>query len=235
VFLLTAIAAVLLMASLFSRGLGSQWQSAIVPHFFQYVSYIQTELGSPPSEARAQALAQRLPIQIQVHDRQSGNVIFSTRQQAYQIYFEFKRPRSRDNGVSELFLALGGLTILLALCYLCIRHLLKPIGKLQSTVQKITEGDLTARANAKGSDDLAVLAHSVDRMSRRIQQMLDAKRELLLAISHELRSPLTRARLATELLEPSRHQQKLKTDIDEMESLISRRSRYCATHNRRCR
>lgn len=272
VFLLTAIAAVLLMASLFSRGLGSQWQSAIVPHFFQYVSYIQIDLGSPPSEARAQALAQRLPIQIQVHDRPSGNVMFSTRQQAlpiaqlhftplprrgrsrdrgaprsappdhsnitisddrrhpilrleqddYQIYFEFRRPRSRDNGVSELFLALGGLTILLALCYLSIRHLLKPIGKLQSTVQKISEGDLTARANAKGSDDLAVLAHSVDRMSKRIQQMLDAKRELLLAISHELRSPLTRARLATELLEPSRHQQKLKTDIDEMESLISR-------------
>jgi signal transduction histidine kinase len=272
VFLLTAIAAVILMASLFSRGLGSQWRSAIVPHLFQYVSYIQTDLGDPPSEERARALIQHLPIQIQTHDRQSGKLVFTTRQRAlpidrlhftalplrrlsknqatlrsalaelkditisddrrqpilrfnqgdYQVYLEFERPRSRDSGMAELLLALGGLATLLCLCYLCIRHLLKPIGKLQSTVQKISEGDLTARANAKGSDDLAVLAHSVDRMSKRIQQMLDAKRELLLAISHELRSPLTRARVATELLDPSRHQQKLVADIDEMESLIAR-------------
>lgn len=270
-FILTAFAAVVLMASLFSRGLGSQWRSAIVPHLFQYVSYIQNDLGAPPSEERARALVKHLPIHIQTHDRRTGKILFSTRQRAlqterlrfkplpprrltadrsairsaiparaditiadskrqivlrlnqgdYHVYLEFKRPRSRDSGIGELILALAGLAALLTLCYLCIRQLLKPIGKLQATVQKISNGDLTARANATGTDDLAVLAHSVDRMSKRIQQMLDAKRELLLAISHELRSPLTRARVATELLEPSRHQQKLTADIVEMETLIA--------------
>lgn len=271
-FLLTAVAAVILMASLFSRGLGSQWRTAIVPHLFQYVSYIRSDLGAPPSESRAKALANRLNIQIQAHDSNTGTLIFSTLQRPipierlhfsplprsrsftdrkstnsgsaaiadisisndrrhpilrlnqgdFQVYVEFSRPRQRHSGVDELFLALGGLALLLALCYLAIRHLLKPIGKLQSTVHRISNGELTARANATGSDDLAVLAHSVDQMSERIQQMLDAKRELLLAISHELRSPLTRARVATELLEPSRHQQKLIADIEEMDTLIAR-------------
>ena len=118
--------------------------------------------------------------------------------------------------------AIAGLALLLGLCYLAIKHLLKPIGRLQVAVQRISNGDFSARTNIRGSNDLAVLAQSVDSMSGRIQQMLDAKRELLLAISHELRSPLTRARVAAELLGPSRNQRKLIVDIDEMEKLIAR-------------
>ena len=271
-FLLTALAAVLLMASLFSKGLGTQWRRAIVPHLFQYVEYIKEDLGDPIDEAQARALAARLPIQIEVYNASGNTMMFTTRARPLnienlhffeprrrrdgerrpvrdanratsnsisigddrrhpvvrvrtannQIFIEFARPRSRDTGVVELLLAISGLALLLALCYLLIRHLLKPIGQLQNTVQKISDGDLSARTNATGKDDLAALAQSVDQMSERIQQMLDAKRELLLAISHELRSPLTRARIATELLDASKHRQKIINDIDEMESLIAR-------------
>ena len=291
-FLLTAFAAVLLMGSLFSKGLGTQWRRAIVPHLFQYVEYIKNDLGTPVDEARARLLAERLPIQIQVNNASGDTMIFTTstrplkieniqfneprrrrlseprppggvrdqdRSKARgtadttehgtgrvsrannisigddrrhpvvrlqtdnnQIFIEFARPRSRDTGVVELLLAISGLALLLALCYFLIRRLLEPIGQLQNTVQKISDGDLSARTNATGKDDLAALAQSVDQMSERIQQMLDAKRELLLAISHELRSPLTRARIATELLDTSRHRQKIINDIDEMESLIAR-------------
>lgn len=269
--MLTAIAAVILMASLFSRGLGSQWQRAIVPHLYQYVTYIRNDLGTPPDEQRATELSERLPIQIQVHSQDTQAMLFTTRdkplafddirffkprrllkrqaqasEQAnnipldniaisegrrsvvlrmdvdeHQVYIEFTRPRGRERSHDELLLAIAGLALLLGLCYLAIRHLLRPIGHLQSTVQKISMGDLSARTHATGGGDLERLSNSVDEMSGRIQQMLDAKRELLLAISHELRSPLTRARLATELLEPSRHQSKLIKDIDEMDNLIA--------------
>jgi signal transduction histidine kinase len=49
-------------------------------------------------------------------------------------------------------------------------------------------------------DELGELAATINTMGADIHQMLEAKRTLLLAISHELRSPLTRARLNTELL-----------------------------------
>ena len=62
-------------------------------------------------------------------------------------------------------------------------------------------------------------------MGQDIRQMLDAKRALLLAISHELRSPLTRARLNTELLpetpEVTPQRDALMRDLQEMASLIS--------------
>lgn len=267
IFIVTAIAAVILLASLFTRGLGSQWQRAISPHLSQYVSYIRDDIGIPPNEARARNLAGRLPIEIQAH--QNNELLFTTRnapldigelkfsvrgrfredqrkrkshadtsghtvafnednnrpvlrlrQGDYSIYVEMGTPRGRGRGLDELIYAITGLALLLGLCYWLIRRSLAPIGRLQTTVQAISGGDLSVRTSESGSNDLAQLANSVDTMAERIQKMLDAKRELLLAISHELRSPLTRARVAADLVNESSFQQKIIQNIDEMELLI---------------
>jgi signal transduction histidine kinase len=58
-------------------------------------------------------------------------------------------------------------------------------------------------------------------MSARIKSMLEGKTGLLLAISHELRSPMTRMRINLELLEDSKTRRKLIDDLREMESLVS--------------
>ena len=79
VFVITAIAAAVLMSSLFTRGLGSQWQRAIVPHLIQYVAYVRDDLGSPINETRARELTSRVPIHIQAHDISTGELLFSTR------------------------------------------------------------------------------------------------------------------------------------------------------------
>ena len=57
-------------------------------------------------------------------------------------------------------------------------------------------------------------------MADDIQSMLDAKRQLLLAISHELRSPLTRAKVATAMIDDSQQQDSINHDLQEMENLI---------------
>lgn len=57
-------------------------------------------------------------------------------------------------------------------------------------------------------------------MADDIQRMLDAKRQLLLAISHELRSPLTRAKVAVELLDDAQQRTGIHRDLNEMEKLI---------------
>ena len=75
------------------------------------------------------------------------------------------------------------------------------------------------------ADELGQLADMMNTMGQDIRQMLDAKRGLLLAISHELRSPLTRARLNTELLpetpEVNPQRDALMRDLQEMAGLIS--------------
>src|SRR5262249_58323393 len=61
----------------------------------------------------------------------------------------------------------------------------------------------------------------INQMATSLQGMLDAKRALLLAISHELRSPLTRARVNAELVGEGEHRDALLRDLSEMRDLIS--------------
>jgi signal transduction histidine kinase len=81
-------------------------------------------------------------------------------------------------------------------------------------------GELTHRIKTKRKDEFGELAQTVNHMADDIEQMLEAKRQLLLAISHELRSPITRAKVALSLMDSSNLKQGLVDDLDEMERLI---------------
>jgi signal transduction histidine kinase len=79
--------------------------------------------------------------------------------------------------------------------------------------------------HAHHPDELGELAATINTMGADIHQMLEAKRTLLLAISHELRSPLTRARLNTELLpetpDVQAHREALLRDLGQMRDLVT--------------
>ncbi len=133
---------------------------------------------------------------------------------------------------------LAALLIITLLAYLYVRRLLRPLDDIRAGAQRFGTGDFGQAIpvrHPKRPDELGQLASTINTMGADIQQMLDAKRALLLAISHELRSPLTRARLNTELLpdtadvQPSREallrdlalMRDLVTDLLESERLAS--------------
>ncbi len=126
------------------------------------------------------------------------------------------------------WITLGLLLGLTALAYSRVRRMLRPLDDIQAGAQRFGAGDFAQPIpvrRARHPDELGELATTINTMGADIHQMLDAKRTLLLAISHELRSPLTRARLNTELLpetlevQPARDA--LLRDLGQMRDLIS--------------
>ena len=96
------------------------------------------------------------------------------------------------------------LMLLLVLAgYAIVRRLLKPLDDIGAGAQRFGRGEFATPIPIRRNDELGDLAERINTMARDIQDMLDAKRALLLALSHELRSPLTRARLNAELLPAS--------------------------------
>ena len=112
------------------------------------------------------------------------------------------------------------LLVILVLLYHGTRRLFAPIEILKTGLARIGGGDLAHRIDIKRRDEFGALAQSVNAMADDIQRMLDAKRQLLLAISHELRSPLTRAKVAVELLDDAQQRSDLNRDLDTMDKLI---------------
>ena len=62
---------------------------------------------------------------------------------------------------------------------------------LSDAAHNLAEGDLTARANQEGADEIADLAHSFNLMASRLQEGQSREQEFLMSVGHDLRTPLT--------------------------------------------
>ncbi len=89
------------------------------------------------------------------------------------------------------------------------RQFARPLEQVASAAERFGAGDLAARAGVGDkprrwvASEVAEVAGAFDRMAGRIQGIVRDQRELLAAISHELRSPLGRARVALEIARES--------------------------------
>ncbi|MEK6748054.1 MAG: HAMP domain-containing sensor histidine kinase [Pseudomonadota bacterium] len=104
--------------------------------------------------------------------------------------------------------------------YHIMRYFFAPVATLKEGIQKIGSGELTHRIVVPRRDELGELAISINAMADDIEKILDAKRQLLLAISHELRTPVTRARVSAAMVEDARQRTDLERDLVEIDRLI---------------
>lgn len=100
----------------------------------------------------------------------------------------------------------------------------RPIRRLRHAAQTLAGGDLGVRVGGRGGDEVAALGRDFDIMAARLREMLESQRRLLRDVSHELRSPLARLRIALELAErsadPARSLARVAKEADELELLL---------------
>ncbi|MCK5919122.1 MAG: HAMP domain-containing protein, partial [Cocleimonas sp.] len=149
-----------------------------------------------------------------------GQFIVRIKKQQYTTLFITRGKLDHSSFGQLIILSLLGILTILTLLYFAIRWLFQPLKGIQSDIKRIGRGELTHRIKTKRKDEFGELAQTVNHMADDIEQMLEAKRQLLLAISHELRSPITRAKVALSLMDSSNLKQGLVDDLNEMEHLI---------------
>lgn len=82
------------------------------------------------------------------------------------------------------------------------RRLVRPLRELARVARDLGDGDLSSRARVRPHDttEMQVVARAVNDMAGRVEKQLVDQRELIAAVSHEIRSPLARVRVLSELL-----------------------------------
>jgi signal transduction histidine kinase len=241
VFLVLALGTTLLFVSATRELFSTGWRELARPLVADYLDRLAADLGSPPDVARAQALVQRLPLSLRIDGPQVQWASHPQRERHGPRDPEWRdtlERRSVDGHRIRFGLDWGGagwqdrprwfgwatLAALLALtagAWAWVRHLLRPLGDIQAGAQRYGQGDFSQPIPQARQDELGALAAQVNAMATSLQHMLAGQRGLLLAISHELRSPLTRARLHAELLDDGAERAALLRDLGQMRDLIS--------------
>ena len=224
-----------------------QTRSRMMAH---HLTALIEELGHPPELERAVRLSQDLGIQIRVEgagpswstdaalppsDRLTVHHTHSDLDMQVGRYrgrrvmimdhgdtrFLFFFPEPPELNVESAIVITGLIALILAGSYLLVRWLFRPLDWLALGVVQLAEGNLTHRVPVRSGDQLGQLAGALNDMASRIREMLRARDRLLLDVSHELRSPLTRMKVALEFVRDEATKEKIQQEIRDLEAMIT--------------
>ena len=105
------------------------------------------------------------------------------------------------------------------LAIVLMRQLTRPLRGLAAAVDRIGRGSVVPVAE-DGPDEIQQLARGFNEMQRRIAQLITDRTHALAAVSHDLRTPITRLRLRAGFVADADAQQAIDADLDEMEAMI---------------
>ncbi len=132
-----------------------------------------------------------------------------------------------DSGhdLTILFVAAACSTAALAAAGLLGGSILRALERVRTASAVIAGGDLTARAPEDGPSELAELGASFNEMAASVEELFDARRQLVAWASHDLRTPLASMQAMLEavedgLVEPERYVPALKQQVDALRVLV---------------
>lgn len=111
------------------------------------------------------------------------------------------------------------------LCWLAAVGVIWPLRRLGESMRRFGRGELASRAKFRRRDEIGTLASSFNEMADRIERLVTGERQLLQDISHELRSPLTRLKLAIKLARTASDRDaaldRVERDVDRVAALTA--------------
>ena len=113
-----------------------------------------------------------------------------------------------------------------------IRQLNKPLKELQNAAELVGQGDFPEPLKEKGTIEIEQVIRAFNHMSTGIQEFDKDRAVLMAGVSHDLRTPLTRIRLATEMMSSNEDYLKdgIVADIDDMNAIIDQFMDYIRHH-----
>jgi len=157
----------------------------------------------PPKEEEMRRIGIRLPDGAMI----SGNLIPDQHPQPFR-------------GGPWMMTALSAVILVTLLGLWAARALTAPLSSFAKAAESFSLNGAAAPLPERGPLEIRSVARALNRMRERITALIDDRTKMLAAISHDLRTPITRMRLRVEFIEDETHRQRMLRDLDQMRSLL---------------
>jgi signal transduction histidine kinase len=105
--------------------------------------------------------------------------------------------------------------------FVTARSITRPLSELAQAADSVGRDLRQPKIAERGARELRDAARAFNTMQDRLQRYLDSRSRVLAAMSHDLKTPLTRLRLQVEMLEDTTAQARIGKQLDEMESMVN--------------
>ena len=114
------------------------------------------------------------------------------------------------------------LAVVLLLCLLVVRSITRPLAALSDAATAFGQGqeDEARPLPETGSREFINTARAFSAMRERIQRYIEDRERLFISISHDLRTPITRLKLRSELLDDEALRNEFEEDLDELDMMV---------------
>jgi signal transduction histidine kinase len=129
------------------------------------------------------------------------------------------RPRPLWLGPWTVTLLFGAISVTL-LGLWAARALTAPLSAFARAAESFSLNSAAAPLPERGPEEIRFLAKALNRMRERITTLIDDRTRMLAAISHDLRTPITRMRLRSEFIEDDVQRGRMLRDLDQMRSML---------------
>ncbi len=109
----------------------------------------------------------------------------------------------------------------LLLSLFVVRRITKPMDTLAVAADELGRDIQRPPLDENGPNEVKRAAHAFNAMQSRLNQYIKDRSQLLAAISHDLKTPITRLRLRTELLKDAELEKKFLNDLDDMQTMVN--------------
>ncbi|WP_208615446.1 MtrAB system histidine kinase MtrB [Streptomyces rubellomurinus] len=160
---------------------------------------------------------------------------------SYQLFYVFSFGQETDtlNLITGTLATAGVFVVILmgAIAWVVVRQVVTPVRMAAGISERLADGHLEERMKVTGTDDIARLGESFNRMAnalqaqiRQLEELSRVQRRFVSDVSHELRTPLTTVRMAADLIYDSREDldpmaarsaELLQGQLDRFESLLA--------------
>ena len=113
------------------------------------------------------------------------------------------------------------LASVLAVSYVAVRWVVQPLQRLTQAAQALGEDLDRPPLPEDGPREVQQAARAFNTMQQRLKAFIDERTQMLTALSHDLKTPLTRMRLRADLLDDDEQRQRFESDLKEMEAMVT--------------
>ncbi|MAD42255.1 MAG: histidine kinase [Arcobacter sp.] len=119
------------------------------------------------------------------------------------------------------FIVLGIIFVIFVLSFLWIIKALRPLKLLKEEIQDFSNGKLNINCKSDKKDEIAQLANEFDNAARKISLLVDSRQLFLRTVMHELKTPIAKGRIVSELLDDEKQKDRMISIFDKLNLLIN--------------